>query len=97
MKEFLYDLDENEISYKDLDNLSKVVNFLKNLESIENGEELINKLIDGILDENICGDCLIEVLKKLDKFQKFLDKIDKGEKGFSIKISSQTKIYIGDN
>ena len=87
MKEFLYDLDENEISYKDLDNLSKVVNFLKNLESIENGEELINKLIDGILDENICGDCLIEVLKKLDKFQKFLDKIDKGEKGFSIKIS----------
>ena len=88
MKDFLPYNDENEISLDDLNDLKKAKLFLNDLEINDNQESLIKQILEGILDNKKCGNCLKNVLKKLDIFQRFLDQIKFGDGSFINKIDN---------
>ena len=82
IKEFLLDIDENDLTFYDLDEFVKVVRFLNiDIKNSKNKFELINNLISGIINEEKCGDCLKNILKKINKIKNFLEKLSKGEEG----------------
>ena len=87
LKEFLLDVDENDLTINDLDEYLKVIRFLNNdINKSKNKIDLINNLINGVLKEEKCGNCLKNILKKIDKLKKFKEQIIKGEEGCFIKI-----------
>ena len=87
INEFLLDLDENELTSLDLDDFIKVIRFLNNdINTSKNIIDLINNLINGILNEEKCGNSLKNILKKIDKIQIFLEQISIGEKGYISEI-----------
>ena len=87
IKEFLFDIDENDLTFSDLDEFIKVIRFLNiDIKNSKNKFELINNLISGILNEEKCGDCLKNILKKIQKIKNFLEKLSKGEEGSFTKI-----------
>ena len=88
IKEFLLDIDENDLNFSDLDEFVKVIRFLNiDIKNSKNKFDLINNnLITGIINEEKCGDCLKNILKKIQKIKNFLEKVSKGEEGCFTKI-----------
>ena len=87
IREFILDVDEKEINYSDLDEFINVIRFLETeIKLSKSKKDLLNKLINGILDEKKCGKSLINTLKKIDKIKNFLEKVSSGEESCFIKI-----------
>ena len=85
--DFFLDIDEDEITNSDLEEFVKVIRFLNNdINKSKNQIDLINNLINGILNDKKCGNCLKNTLKKIDKINDVLEKISKGEEGCFTKI-----------
>ena len=86
IKEFLFDIDENDLTFSDLDEFIKAIKFLNDIKNSKNKLELINNLISGILNEEKCGGCLKNILKNIHKIKNFLEKLSKREEGCFTKI-----------
>ena len=87
IKEFYFDFDESDLTFYDLDEFVKAIRFLNfDIKNSKNKFELINNLISGILNEEKCGNCLKNILKKIQKIKNFLEKCSKGEEGCFTKI-----------